>query len=377
MSRVLITGGAGFIGSNLANELTSLGHYVRVIDILATQIHGNPEKDSYLFKSLNRSVDFVHADICSMNELSKLLEGIDTVVHLASETGTGQSMYEISRYSKTNVVGTAILLESILHSRNNVKKIITASTRAVYGEGKYNCAIHGISYPAKRKTEDMEKGNWELKCLVCGNNLELIPTDENSTLKPQSIYGITKLAQEQMILAFANNYGLSATALRLQNVYGPGQSLSNPYTGILSVFSTRALNNSRISVFEDGLESRDFIYIQDVVEAFRLIVEHETKEKEVYNLGSGKSSTVLSVAETIVKHINPKATIEVTGQYRAGDIRHNVADISKFKNEFGFFPKVPIDKGLELFSSWVKTQTPKTDLYEDSISRLFKHGLIN
>lgn len=377
MSNILVTGGAGFIGSHLVNSLIKNGNRVWVIDSLNTQIHGdNPEK-STLLSNLDPQAEFILGSINSKNLYADLLDEIDIVIHLASETGTGQSMYEIARYADVNILGTAYLLESILNSSKRVKNIIVASTRAVYGEGKYNCKSHGISYPAARNSTEMQKGNWELKCLICHNNLELMPTDENSTVKPKSIYGITKLAQEQMILTFANNYGLSSTALRLQNVYGPGQSLSNPYTGILSVFSTRILNNSEISIFEDGLESRDFIYITDVIEAFNLVIEYKEKHVEIYNIGSGKSSTVLSVAESLVKHINSNARIEITGQFRAGDIRHNVADISKFEREFGFIPEITIERGLELFSLWVKSQSPKVDNYDESILSLKNHGLLS
>jgi dTDP-L-rhamnose 4-epimerase len=377
MSRILVTGGAGFIGSHLSNKLIDLGHEVRVIDSLMPQVHGENPSNSFLFANLHPNVDFVNADIQSLRDTPKVLCDIDAVVHLAAETGTGQSMYEITKYSQTNILGTSVLLESIIQSGQNVKKIIVASTRAVYGEGKYFCYLHGEIYPKERNSEQMKKGNWEHKCEICHSDLQLVPTDEHSELHPQSIYGITKLAQEQMVLNFAKSFDLSATAIRLQNVYGPGQSLSNPYTGILSVFATRILNDSEIEIFEDGKESRDFIFITDVIRALKLIIEDEEKKIDIYNIGSETSTTVLNVAESLIRLINPVAKFKITGQFRFGDIRHNIADIRKFKDAYGFSPKTSVEEGLREFASWVKTQSVSVDKFDESMKTLNNFGLLN
>ena len=375
MHKILITGGAGFIGSHLANSFVDKGHHVKVIDSLSEQVHGLFPFESNLFKSLNPKVEFIHASITSEQVLTSALNGIDVVVHLAAETGTGQSMYEMKRYSEVNVLGTATLLESIARNGLSVRKLIVASTRAVYGEGKYSCLTHGFSYPGNRDVSRIKNGFWEHECISCGNVLQKVATDEDSKLDPQSIYGITKLTQEQMVLAFGRAHGLSAYALRLQNVYGPGQSLSNPYTGILSVFSTRILTNSTIHVYEDGLESRDFVYVSDVIDAFQLILNDSKNVVDVFNVGSGKSTTVLELARKLNDLFGKKSILEITGNYRIGDIRHNLADIDKIKNRFSFSPKVLFDQGITKFVSWVKLQPIQTDKYEHSISELRNQGL--
>ena len=324
---------------------------------------------------MNPKVEFIHASIISEQALTSALKGIDVVVHLAAETGTGQSMYEMKRYSEVNVLGTANLLESIARNGYSVRKLIVASTRAVYGEGKYSCLTHGFSYPGNRDVTRMENGFWEHECISCGNALQKVATDEDSKLDPQSIYGITKLTQEQMVLAFGRAHGLSVSALRLQNVYGPGQSLSNPYTGILSVFSTRILTNSTIHVYEDGLESRDFVYISDVIDAFQSILNDSKNTVDVFNVGSGKSTTVLELARKLNDLLGNKSILEITGNYRIGDIRHNLADLEKIKNRFSFSPKILFDQGITKFVSWVKLQPIQTDKYDHSISELRNQGL--
>jgi len=375
MKKVLITGGAGFIGSHLANFLVDKGYFVKVIDILSEQIHGSDPFESTLLKNLDSKVEFVHASVTSEKALSSALNGVEVVIHLAAETGTGQSMYEMKRYSEVNVLGTANLLESITRHGSSVKKIIVASTRAVYGEGKYLCSVHGFTYPGNRVLSRIEKGFWEHECNSCGNMLQQIATDENSKLDPQSVYGITKLAQEQMVLAFGRAHGLSSYALRLQNVYGPGQSLSNPYTGILSVFSTRILSNSTIQVYEDGLESRDFIYVSDVIAAFHLILEDTNYVVDTFNVGSGKSTTVLEMARMLSNSLGKESNFEITSNYRIGDIRHSLADIEKIRNQFGFSPKILFDQGITKFTSWVKSQPIQIDTYDKSISELRNLGL--
>lgn len=376
MSNILVTGGAGFIGSHLVNSLIKSGNRVWVIDSLSSQIHGEDPKMSPLLNSLDSRVDFIQGSITSKSLYSGLIDEIDIVIHLASETGTGQSMYEIEKYADVNVLGTAYLLEAILNSSKRVKKIIVASTRAVYGEGKYFCVEHGNVYPESRSSTRMQVGIWDLFCKQCDSILVQLPTDEESHLNPQSIYGITKLAQEQMILAFGKAYDLSAVSLRLQNVFGPGQSLSNPYTGILSVFSTRLLNQAQINVFEDGEESRDFVYISDVIDAIIKVIESKEKIIDTFNVGSGTSSSVSEIANMLIALFGSKSEMQITGNFRIGDIRHNIADITKIKEKFGYHPQVSIERGLIDFVKWVKGQPVAKDEYEKSISELRKLGLL-
>ena len=376
MSNILVTGGAGFIGSHLVNSLINSGNRVWVIDSLSPQIHGEDPKMSPLLNSLDSRVDFIQGSITSKSLYSGLIDEIDIVIHLASETGTGQSMYEIEKYADVNVLGTAYLLEAILNSSKRVKKIIVASTRAVYGEGKYFCVEHGNVYPESRSSTRMQVGIWDLFCKQCDSILVQMPTDEESHLNPQSIYGITKLTQEQMILAFGKAYDLSAVSLRLQNVFGPGQSLSNPYTGILSVFSTRLLNQAQINVFEDGEESRDFVYISDVIDAIIKVIESNEKIIDIFNVGSGTSSSVSEIANMLIALFGGKSEMQITGNFRIGDIRHNIADITKIKEKFGYHPQVSIERGLIDFVNWVKDQPVAKDEYEKSISELRKLGLL-
>ena len=263
--KILITGGAGFIGSNLALELNNRGYSVTVIDNLSEQVH-KKGKESTLYLSIKGKVNFINGDVRKKGDWEKALRGQDIVVHLAAETGTGQSMYEISRYVEVNIQGTAHLLHFLSNNNHSIKKVIVASSRAVYGEGKYFCEEHFIVYPEIRKEVDLISGRFECTCPVCGREVKLQATDELSKLHPTSVYGITKHNQEQMVLTVCSALGIPAIAYRYQNVYGPGQSLCNPYTGILSIFSTQIKNNNQINIFEDGRESRDFVYIDDVVQ---------------------------------------------------------------------------------------------------------------
>lgn len=375
MSKVLITGGAGFIGSNLALALLKKGHSVRVLDNLSPQIHGENSNNSPLFRSIKDKVEFIKGDITDKENVRSALEGIEIIVHYAAETGTGQSMYAIKRYSDVNVGGTALLFDIIANNKTNIKKIIVASSRAVYGEGKYKCPIHSNIYPGSRSVEAMEKKDFEVHCPICGAVCSLIPTDESSVLSPSSIYGITKLTQEQMTLVMGQSLGISSIALRYQNVFGPGQSLSNPYTGILSIFSTRMLNGNPINIFEDGLESRDFVYIDDVVKATLAAVELEKKVVGVYNVGSGVATNVLKVANVISEKLEIDIPIQITGNFRIGDIRHNLADLSAAREILGYSPSTSFENGIGKFIDWVKTEEVNQDKYEESILEMKSKGL--
>lgn len=372
---ILITGGAGFIGSSLANFLVAGGHGVRVLDNLSPQIHGSEPESSPLFRSLREDVEFIRGSVTSRMDLMQALSGMDTVVHLAAETGTGQSMYAIQHYSDVNIGGTALLLDLIANEQFPIHKIVVASSRAVYGEGKYLCATHGYVYPTSRSAEDMEKGDFAVHCPLCGTPAEMVPTDEETPVSPASVYGITKLTQEQMVLTVGKALGISALAFRYQNVYGPGQSLSNPYTGILSIFSTRIRNGSGINIFEDGKESRDFVYIDDAIAATVKGIEHEGSLVDVFNVGAGAATDVLTIANTLQKLLGITVPIEISGQFRLGDIRHNVANLTKVRNILGFEPSVSIEEGLRRFVSWVKGEQIQTDRYEESLRELKEKGL--
>ncbi len=375
IQKILITGGAGFIGSRLANRLISDGYKVRVLDSLSPQVHGDSPELSPLFLSLNPAVEFIRGSVTNSDDLIFALDGIDTVVHLAAETGTGQSMYAIEHYSDVNVGGTALLLDLIANKSLPIKKIVVASSRAIYGEGKYRCAQHGYVYPSSRFSENMGRGNFEVHCPSCGVSSELVATDEDAPARPSSVYGVTKFTQEQLVLNVGRALGISAIAFRYQNVYGPGQSLLNPYTGILSIFSTRILNQSAINIFEDGNESRDFVYIDDVVSITARAVEYDKPLVDVFNVGAGIATDVLTIANTLQKLLGVTVPTIISGQFRAGDIRHNFADLSKVKKVLGFEPKVSIELGLANFVDWVKNQQVQVDRYEQSLQELTSKGL--
>jgi len=369
---ILITGGAGFIGSNLALKLIKLEYSVTVLDNLSLQIHSD---NSPLYNSIKDKVKFIKGSVLSYDDWKEALEDIEVVVHLAAETGTGQSMYEIEKYTDVNIKGTSIFLDILANEEHSVKKMIIASSRSIYGEGKYLCEKDGIVYPNERLDRDMSQKDFNVKCPICKDNVKLLATDEESKIHPSSIYGITKQVQEQMFLVVGKSLNIPAVALRYQNVYGAGQSLSNPYTGILSIFSTRIKNGNNINIFEDGKESRDFIYVDDVVDATILGIEKEEANYEVFNVGLGKAIDVMTVANTLVKEYNSNSKITISGNYRLGDIRDNYADLTKIKEKLGFEPKVSFEKGISRFTKWVDAQEVMEDSYEKSIEEMKEKGL--
>ena len=282
---ILITGGAGFIGSNLALKLIEKGHLLTVLDNLSKQIHGDdPKNTSPLFKS----------------DLEKAINNQDVIVHLAAETGTGQSMYQIQHYIDVNIGGTALMLDILTNTSHNVKKVVIASSRSIYGEGKYLSEEMGVVYPSHRSDVDMANKDFEVKYPGCKKPLKLVATDEESKIHPSSVYGITKQNQEQMVMTVCPTIGIAPVAFRYQNVYGPGQSLSNPYTGILSIFSTLIKNGKEINVFEDGKETRDFVFIDDVIAATILGIEKEEANNQVFNVGTGVPTDVITVVNELL-----------------------------------------------------------------------------
>lgn len=376
MKRVLITGGAGFIGSNLALYLLQNGYEVTVLDNLSRQIHGDdPEQSSPLYNSIKGKVNFIKGTVTSRQDWEKAIGNNEVIVHLAAETGTGQSMYEVSRYVDVNIGGTATMLDVLANKQTSVKKVVVASSRAIYGEGKYLSAEFGAVYPAHRKAENMDKGNFEVT-YPGASSLQLVATDEESKIHPSSVYGITKQNQEQMVMLVCQSLGIAAVAFRYQNVYGPGQSLSNPYTGILSIFSTLIKNKKSINIFEDGKESRDFVFIDDVVKATVLGIEKDEANGEVFNVGSGSPVTVMEVATSLVKNYEAEIELQVTGNYRLGDIRHNFADISKITRLLGFKPSVSFADGLKKFTDWVNNQSIQTSRFDESVKEMKEKGLM-
>lgn len=375
IKNVLITGGAGFIGSNLALKLIEKGYQVTVLDNLSPQIHGdNPTETSPLYLSIKDKVKFIHGTVTSKSDWEEALKGQDGIVHYAAETGTGQSMYEVEKYVDVNINGTALMLNLLVNGSYNVKKVVVASSRSIYGEGKYISKELGAVYPTQRESIHMDQGDFEVK-YPNSSALTLVGTDEESKIHPSSVYGITKQNQEQMVLTVCPTVGIAGVAFRYQNVYGPGQSLKNPYTGILSIFSTQIKNGNNINIFEDGLESRDFVYIDDVVDATILGLEKEEANNQVFNVGTGVATNVLTVANELVKNYGIDVSINVSGNYRLGDIRHNYADLTKINKLLGFSPKVSFEAGLKSFAEWVNTQEVQEDKYQKSIDEMKAKGL--
>lgn len=374
--KVLITGGAGFIGSNIALKLIKKGYDVVVLDSLSEQIHGaKPEETSPLYRSIKDKVKFIRGSVANRADWVRALKDVDYVIHLAAETGTGQSMYEIEKYVGGNIGGTALLLDILANQPHHVKRVVVAESRAIYGEGKYICPKCGEVYPLARRDEDMAKGDFECKCPKCGSEVQLVATTEDSKIHPTSVYGITKQVQGQLVHLVCQSIGVESVSFRYQNVYGPGQSLSNPYTGILSIFSTRIKNGNGINIFEDGKETRDFVYIDDVADATILGLEVPEANGHVFNIGTGVATDVLMVAQTLCDKYGVQVPITVSGNYRLGDIRHNFADISLARKILGFEPKWTFEKGIEQFTKWVNEQEVQEDNYEASIAEMKAKGL--
>ncbi len=374
--KILITGGAGFIGSNLALNLIGRGHQITVLDNLSKQIHGeNPEETSPLYLSIKDKVKFIKGTVTSREDLEEAVQDQDVIVHYAAETGTGQSMYQIEHYTNTNIGGTALLLDILANNKHTVKKIVVASSRSIYGEGKYWSEELGVVYPGYRMDEDMQKGDFEVKYPGTSQPLQLMATDEETKIQPSSVYGITKYNQEQMIMTVCPTIGIAPVAFRYQNVYGPGQSLSNPYTGILSIFSTLIKNNKKINIFEDGKESRDFVFIDDVVNATVLGIEKDAANGHVFNVGTGVATDVVTVVNELFNSYNTKIPVEISGNYRLGDIRHNYADLTKIQTLLGYTPSVNFADGIQKFAQWVNEQEILEDKYQMSIEEMKDKGL--
>ena len=373
---VLITGGAGFIGTRLARRFVEAGHTVTVLDSLIPQVHGDdPRRTSPLLQSLDGVATVVEGTVTSSDDLRVALSHAAIVVHLAAETGTGQSMYEIDRYVETNVGGTAKLLDLLANEDHSVKRLVIASSRSIYGEGAYRTLDGRVVYPAHRADADMAAGDFNVRAAGEGA-LEMIPTGEGAKLHPSSVYGITKQTQESLIMTVAPTIGIEAVSLRYQNVYGPGQSLKNPYTGILSIFSTLIRQGKDINIFEDGLESRDFVYIDDVVEATFLAATLPAAAGRTVNVGSGVATTVNDVVDALFDAFGKRVPTTITGNYRLGDIRHNVADTTVLREVFGYEPQTDFRTGVTRFVEWVLTEPIEESGYERSIKEMAERSLL-
>lgn len=377
IKKILVTGGAGFIGSNLSLKLLSKGYEVKVLDNLSKQIHGeNPDETSPLYNSIKNKVHFIEGSVTNREDWLKAIDSVDCIVHLAAETGTGQSMYEIEKYVGVNIGGTALMLDILTNTKHTVKKVVVAESRAIYGEGRYYCKeLNQFVYPTERSEVAMRTGDFEVKYKGCNSPLELVGTTEDSMIHPTSVYGITKQVQGQLVHLVCPSIGIASVSYRYQNVYGPGQSLSNPYTGILSIFSTRIKNGNGINIFEDGKETRDFVYIDDVVDATILGIEKEGANGHVFNVGTGVATDVLTVAKTLIEKYGIDVPVTVSGNFRLGDIRHNYADITAARTILGFEPKWSFGDGIGEFVKWVNEQGVQEDKYEASIEEMKKKGL--
>lgn len=374
MRNILITGGAGFIGTHLVSFAREAGLRVRILDNLSPQIHG---ENARFIQPVG--VEFIKGDVRSRGDLEAALEGVDTIVHLAAETGTGQSMYEIDRYYAVNVQGTALLCDILANRRHNVRKVILASSRSVYGEGAYichSCDGEGVrQFPGARTPEQLAGQQWEPICPVCSAPMMPTATREDDALSPASIYAASKLAQEELVRVTCMSFGIDHVILRFQNVFGEGQSLTNPYTGILSIFSTRLRLGLSLPVFEDGKETRDFVHVDDVSMAILHSME-EAVANAVINVGMGKPTSIMEMACSLSRIMSSNIEPHVTGQYRVGDIRHNFADITRLENIVGYVPKILFEEGLQRFCEWVRHQPIPQDLLDQANAALVARKLM-
>jgi len=406
--RILVTGGAGFIGSHLVDTLVAEGHDVRVYDSLVPQVHGRPlSADRRPPTYLNPKAEFIYGDIRDGSSLREVLRDVEAVFHYAAEVGVGQSMYEITRYVDANSHGTAVLLELLANEAHTVQKLIVASSMSIYGEGAYECPAHGIVAPQLRPLEQLAARDWEVHCPMpkdatrntpgnrrlpatrqatagcpqhatrspsCNLPLKPLPTNEDKPLFPTSIYAITKMDEELMCLAIGRAYDIPTVALRYFNVYGPRQALSNPYTGVAAIFSSRLLNGNRPLVFEDGYQTRDLIHVSDIVRANLLALERDEADFGVFNVGTGQPHSILDVAYALAEGLSVDIEPKIVGQYRAGDVRHCYADITRIRQTLGFEPQVDFEDGMTNLVAWIRDQEG-LDLVDQARAELERRGL--
>ncbi|MBN1593038.1 MAG: SDR family NAD(P)-dependent oxidoreductase [Candidatus Coatesbacteria bacterium] len=372
-TKVLVTGGAGFIGSHLVDRLLEGGYEVTVYDSLEKQVHGEDQK---IPDYLSKKAEFIKGDVRDRDSLYKAIKGKQVVFHEAAAVGVGQSMYEIARYTDINTMGGAILLDILANEKHQVEKVLVASSMSIYGEGKYDCKKCGAIFPKLRPESQMAAGDWEMHCPKCGAHAKPLPTDEEKPLYPTSIYAVNKRDHEEMFISTGVAYKLPTVALRYFNVYGPRQALSNPYTGVCAIFGSRILNDHSPIIFEDGLQSRDFINVRDIAEANVLALESDNADYQVFNVGSGKSISVLEIANILIDRVGKVDGLapQIVKKFRAGDIRHCFADITKIKTLLGFKPSISFEDGMTELTEWVASQTAD-DSVEKALEELKKRNL--
>jgi dTDP-L-rhamnose 4-epimerase len=371
--KILVTGGAGFIGSHLVDGLLKAGHRVRVFDSLEPQVHEGLRERGEWPNYLSADCERILGDVRDRDALCKAVDGVDVIFHEAAVVGVGQSMYEIERYVDANTRGTAVLLDVLANEHHRVRKLVVASSMSVYGEGKYRCAEHGEVYPRLRPDEQLAARDWEMRCPVCTQPVEPLPTDEEKPLYPTSIYAITKMDQEVMCLTMGRAYGVPTVALRYFNVYGPRQALSNPYTGVAAIFSGRLLNGKPPVIFEDGQQRRDFVHVSDIVQANLLAMERGEMDYGTFNVGTGRSLTILGLAELLTQYLDGRHPPEIVREFRSGDIRHCFADSGRLQ-ELGYQPWVRFEDGVAELVEWVRSQTA-ADGFERARRELARRGL--
>lgn len=366
---ILVTGGAGFIGSHIVDGLIERGHRVRVLDALVEQVHGGAGP-----QHLNPNAEFLKGDVCDPELVDRALEGVDVVYHKAAEVGVGQSMYEIARYVKANDFGTAVLLEAIVKRRPQIQKLVVASSMSIYGEGAYACDGCGPVQPKLRTLPQLLDRDWEINCPQCGAKARPVATNEDKPLIPSSVYAISKQDQEQFCLVVGRAYDIPVVALRYFNVYGPRQALSNPYTGVCAIFSGRLLNDEAPMVFEDGEQTRDFVHVSDIVQANMLALETDKADYQALNIGTGFPISISEIALMLARGLGKDIRPEVTGKYREGDIRHCVADISRARTLLGYEPKVKLADGIPELLEWVRQQ--QAENRTQATAELEQHQLV-
>lgn len=368
--QILITGGAGFVGSHLADGLLRAGHSVRVLDNLTPQVHGDSVPDY-----LSPDVELVVGDVRDPDGVRKALSNVDVVYHFAAAVGVGQSMYEINRYMSINTQGTAEVLQAMLDTRHTPEKLIVASSMSIYGEGSYVCLECGErAAPPVRTNAQLRSGRWDMHCSLCNGTLQPVPTDEKKPSGTNSVYALSKRDQEELCLIYGRTYGVPVTALRFFNIYGTRQALSNPYTGVAAIFASRLMNGQRPMVFEDGQQMRDFVSVYDIVRANMLAMESTESNGEVINIGCGKPITIMQVAEILARSLGKDLEPIVTQKYRAGDIRHCYADVTRARALLGYEPRVTHDEGFTELAEWLAEQRAE-DKAETMLSELSAFGL--
>lgn len=373
--KILVTGGAGFIGSHLVDALLEAGHQVRILDNLEPQVHGELRERGGKPSYLNPEAELIIGDIRDPMAVRNALRGVDVLFHEAAMVGVGQSMYEITQYTDVNTNGAAVVLQEIVNLKERPRKMIVASSMSIYGEGAYDCPVHGRVFPKLREIDQLQQRDWEMRCPVqgCQRHCQPAPTDEDKTLFPTSIYAINKRDHEEMFLAVGRSYNIPTTALRYFNVYGTRQALSNPYTGVAAIFSGRLLNGKPPVIFEDGEQSRDFTHVSDIVQANMIVMQSEKADYEVFNVGTGRALTIRHMASALIEHLGLEIQPEIVEKFRAGDIRHCYADISRLK-ALGYQPKVRFEDGIEELVGWVGQQQAE-DRFEKAREELKGRGL--